>query len=338
MEIRDSATRARALGDTALVVSPIGLGLAALGRPGYINVGHGEDLGADRSREAMERGAHLVLDAAYDGGVRYFDAARSYGLAEEFLGSWLARRGLAPGAVVVGSKWGYTYTAEWRVEAATHETKDHSLAVFRRQLGESRALLGERLALYQIHSATLDSGVLDDAAVLDALASARSTGLRIGLTVSGVAQAEAIWRALEIRRDGVRVFDTVQATWNVLERAAEPALRAAHDSGVGVIVKEALANGRLTLRNGGGASAPQVTSVVRGAARLGIGADALALAWVLAQPWADVVLSGATTVEQLRSNLEALRARLDDDALGRLRAAAMDSGAYWSERSELRWN
>ena len=36
-----------------------------------------------------------VLDAAYGAGVRYFDAARSYGRAEQFLGSWLRARGLA---------------------------------------------------------------------------------------------------------------------------------------------------------------------------------------------------------------------------------------------------
>jgi aryl-alcohol dehydrogenase-like predicted oxidoreductase len=34
------------LGSTGLAVSPIGLGLAALGRPGYITLGHGSDLAA----------------------------------------------------------------------------------------------------------------------------------------------------------------------------------------------------------------------------------------------------------------------------------------------------
>jgi hypothetical protein len=45
---------------------------------------------------------------------RYFDAARSYGRAEEFLGGWLAARGIGPQEVVVGSKWGYVYTANWQ--------------------------------------------------------------------------------------------------------------------------------------------------------------------------------------------------------------------------------
>ena len=47
--------------------------------------------------------------------VRYFDAARSYG-AEAFLASWLERNGLGPGEVTVGSKWGYEYSAGWRVD------------------------------------------------------------------------------------------------------------------------------------------------------------------------------------------------------------------------------
>ena len=97
----------------------IGLGLAALGRPAYINLGHGEDVG-DPSVEQMEREAHAVLDAAFDGGVRWLDAARSYGRAEAFLASWLARRELRPGQVTVSSKWGYRYTAGWRVDADEH--------------------------------------------------------------------------------------------------------------------------------------------------------------------------------------------------------------------------
>src|SRR5918992_1337455 len=110
----------------------VGLGLAALGRPGYINLGHGRDV-EDAAVERMERAAHDVLDAAYERGVRAFDAARSYGRAEAFLASWLERRGLAPGEVQVSSKWGYSYTAGWRVDAEEHEVKDLSAGQLRRQ-------------------------------------------------------------------------------------------------------------------------------------------------------------------------------------------------------------
>ena len=74
-------------------------------------------------------------------GVRYFDAARSYGRAEQFLGSWLSERGLGPPEVTVGSKWGYTYTADWRVDVEVHEVKDLTLDTLRRQEAETRSFL-----------------------------------------------------------------------------------------------------------------------------------------------------------------------------------------------------
>jgi aryl-alcohol dehydrogenase-like predicted oxidoreductase len=311
----------RVLGRSGLPVSRIGLGLAALGRPGYINLGHAQDLG-HTDVAAMERRAHEVLDAAFAGGIRYFDAARSYGKAEDFLGSWLERTGLSPDEVTVGSKWGYTYTAGWRVDAEEHEVKDLSLATLERQLAESRSLLGSHLRVYQIHSATLESGVLEDDAVVGELTRLRRTGLAIGLTVTGHRQPETIGRALE-----VGLFDTVQATWNLLERSAGPALAAAHAAGIGVIVKEALANGRLTPRG-------DVPSLLEAAERRGVAPDALALAAVLAQPWVDVVLSGAATVETLRSNLGALELDLDHE----LPVPAEDPARYWAERAALAWN
>ena len=54
----------RPLGATGLKVTPIGLGLAALGRPGYITLDRGHDLGTDRSVAALERRSHEVLSAA----------------------------------------------------------------------------------------------------------------------------------------------------------------------------------------------------------------------------------------------------------------------------------
>jgi aryl-alcohol dehydrogenase-like predicted oxidoreductase len=302
----------------------IGLGLAALGRPGYLNVGHGDDLGADRSVEALRARSFEVLDAAYEAGVRYLDAARSYGRAEEFLGAWLADRG--PADVVVGSKWGYVYTAGWEVDADPPEVKHHDVETFRRQLDETRANLGERLALYQIHSATPDSGVLEDDAVLSELAALRRSGVAIGLTTSGMSQAQTLERALEID-----VFDTAQVTWNLHERAAGPALARAHAAGLGVIVKEALANGRLATRGGHPA-------LDRVADRLGAAPDAVALAAVLARPFVDVVLSGAATAGALRSNVGAADLELDEAALAELEALAEDSEAYWAARGELAWN
>jgi len=304
----------RPLGATGLRVTPIGLGLAALGRPGYITLDRSKDLGADRSVTALEGRSHAVLSAAYDAGIRYFDAARSYGFAERFLASWLHQRGLRPTEITVGSKWGYTYVGDWQVDARVHEVKDHSLAALRRQIEESRALLGEYLDLYQIHSATLESGVLDDHAVLAELNTLRTSRLVIGLSVSGPRQTEVIRRALAVSVDGVNPFQSVQATWNLLEPSAGPALAEAHDAGWGVIIKEALANGRLASR------------------------DRVAIAAALANPWVDVVLSGAVTEAQLRSNAAALDVQLSADELAELSNLAEPPDQYWKERGALPWS
>lgn len=56
--------------------------------------------------------------------------------------------------------------ADWRVDADRHEVKNHSLATFLRQRDETDAELGTDLDLYQVHSATLDSGLLGDVEVL----------------------------------------------------------------------------------------------------------------------------------------------------------------------------
>jgi aryl-alcohol dehydrogenase-like predicted oxidoreductase len=328
----------RLLGQTGLTVTPLGLGLAALGRPGYINLGHAGDLGHEYDVEAMEAHAHTVLDAAWGAGIRYFDAARSYGRAEAFLGSWLTSRGIAPDQATVGSKWGYTYTADWQVDAEVPEVKEHSLAVLRRQRGESLALLGDHLDLYQIHSATLSSGVLDNAEVLAELARYKAEGLHVGLTLSGPAQAETLRRAMAVAADGKPLFETVQITWNLLEPSTGPILQEASQRGMGVIVKEALANGRLTDRNDDPAFAEKRRLLDEVAGDRHTTVDALALAAVLAQPWVGIVLSGAAQVDHLHSNLGAFTLTWDAEMAARLAALAEPPEQYWRTRSALPWN
>lgn len=330
MELRD-------FGRTGLRVTPVGLGLAALGRPAYIAAGRDADLGEGetRSLDSMEARSHEVLDAAWAAGIRSLDAARSYGYAERFLASWLRGRAIDPAAVTVGSKWGYRYVGEWRMDAEVHEVKDHSAAMLARQWPESRDLLGPWLRLYQVHSATLESGILADTAVLADLARLRADeGLVIGLSVSGPRQADVIRAALEVRVDGVNAFASVQATWNLLEPSVGPALAEAHDAGWGVIVKEAVANGRLLEDH---ASLEPLREAAR---ELGLPRDQLAIAAVLANPFVDVALSGAATVEQLRSNAAAV------DAVGRVRDAGLPGAlvslaeapaAYWAARSARPW-
>jgi aryl-alcohol dehydrogenase-like predicted oxidoreductase len=318
------------LGSTGLVVSRLGLGLAALGRPAYINLGRSRDLGRDRGVANLERRCHEMLDAAYAAGVRYFDTARSYGMAENFLGTWLQDRRPIRDALTIGSKWGYTYVGSWKLDATVHEVKDHSLDTLRRQIVESRSILGDYLRLYQIHSATFESRVLENAAVLRELLHWQANGLVIGLSVSGSNQADVIRRALDVSVDGRNPFQAVQATWNLLEPSAGAALAEAKTRGWMVIVKEAVANGRLTDRAEGAHVGP-----VRKVADLhATTIDAVALGAALRNSWADVVLSGAVATGQLESNLQAVALAKNLTEWPDIAESPHD---YWTRRSALPW-
>jgi aryl-alcohol dehydrogenase-like predicted oxidoreductase len=307
----------------------IGIGLAATGRPAYINAGRGRDLGARRGVEELRARTEGVLDAAYAAGIRYLDVARSYGRAEEFLAGWLAAHPEIHD-VVIGSKWGYRYVGQWQLDADTHEIKDHSAAAFAEQSAQSLALLGDRLAIYHVHSATLDSGVLDDTEVHRAMAGLRERGIEIGISTSGPAQAEVIRRALDIEVGGRRLVSSIQSTWNLLEPSAGAALAEAFDRGARVIVKEAVANGRLAP---GGQDGPGPRRAAARAAELGVPVDQLAIAAALANPWASIVLSGAVDAPQLRSNVAAAGVAVPDD----LAELAEPAERYWRERSARTW-
>lgn len=301
----------------------LGLGLAAVGRPAYINLGHGEDLEGLVTVADFRQRAHALLDEAWALGLRHIDAARSYGLAELFLGEWLRMHPERRAELTIGSKWGYRYVGRWRRDAEVHEIKRHTLHAFERQRPESWQLLGGAPELYLIHSVTPDSPALTDPALAGALAKLAATGVRIGISTSGPRQAETIRRALA---SGIP-FSAVQSSWNVLEPSAGPALAEARANGWHVTLKEGVANGRLTPRAGSGLD--------HAAAAAGVGVDALALAAALATPFADVVLSGASTLAHLRANAAATA--VAPDVVAALPNLAEAPDAYWGTRSSLAW-
>jgi aryl-alcohol dehydrogenase-like predicted oxidoreductase len=306
-------------------VARLGLGLAALGRPEYLTVGHADAVAGRFDPAELERHCHGVLDAAWRGRVRHFDAARSYGAAEQFIGSWLAQHPGRREQLVIGSKWGYAYVADFRRGAEVHEVKEHSIARLDEQWPQTVHDLGGLPDHYLVHSVTPDSPALHDADLLGRLRALADEGIRVGISTSGPRQAAVVRAALELD-----VFSSVQSTWNPLEPSVGPALAEAHAAGWFVVVKEGMANGRLVADD---------TPLAAAADAAGIGRDALALATALSQPWADVVLSGAASVQQLEQNLAALAVQAEvvaalSDELDAMSEVADD---YWATRSRMAW-
>lgn len=314
----------------AIPVTRWAIGTAVLGRPAYLNAG--ADLPADRSVEALRRRTAEVLDAAADAGVDWVDTARSYGRAEEFVADWLAaRRREGVELPRISSKWGYAYVGDWRTDADVHEVKEHSLARFTEQWAQTRALLGDVVGLYQVHSLTADSPLWDDDELVAAMAQLRDSGVALGFSTSGPDQATAIERGSSLQVDGVPLFSAVQSTWNIVDQSAAPALQAAHDAGMTVLLKETLANGLLVT------DPPEPLSAL--AHEHGATTDAVALAIAATRPFADRVVLGPSSVDQLTDNLQAADLVLPDPAVHDLlvatRAAPQD---YWARRSSLTWH
>ena len=203
-----------------------------------------------------------------------------------------------------------------------------SKASWRRHAPTSTAAL----ALYQVHSLTEDSGALGDTALLAAMARLRSDGVMIGLTTSGPLQATTLRRALDTAVDGEPLFSAAEVTWNLLEPSVGPAAAEAAEAGWAILIKEAVANGRLAP---GGDKAGPSSRLARLGAERGLSPDAIALAAALAKPWAAVVLSGAVTSEQLAAEPGGPDDhRTDDQDLD----IAEPAGAYWSARSHRPWS
>lgn len=312
-------------------ISPIGLDMAAPGRPDHINLRQG-DGPRDKSPEAIRQHAFDMLDAAYQFGIRYFDTAASYGTSEQLLGEWIFNRGYHLQGLTAATRWDYIHMADGQTRVKCHAIRKHTLENLNTSFVWSCLRLGKAMKIYQIHSAILESGVLENMQILNRLAGIRDDGRLTGLAVSGPGQPELIDKAIEIRIDGEPLFCTIQATWNLLERSAGQALQRASDAGMAVIVRQVTANGRLTDSNHEPGFKAKLERLNHTADALNCSLDQLALAAAVHQPWSDVVLSGASTIKQLESNCRSLNVRWTNEITEQFSDLVEAPEDYWRAR------
>jgi aryl-alcohol dehydrogenase-like predicted oxidoreductase len=286
--------------------------------------------------EAFKAKAMTVLDEAYGQGVRYFDTAPGYGLAEKWLIEWLGNQN--DHTIELATKWGYTYVANFDPAAAVHEVKEHSLRKLNEQWEQSQHLL-PYLTTYQIHSATLETGVLRNTEILNRLADLRDQhDLRIGLTASGENQCAILEEALSIEIGGRALFEAYQVTYNILDQSVGALAKQLSGQGKRLIIKEALANGRL-FPNPGFPHYQQLYDVLSGLAeKYQVGIDAVALRFCVDALAPDKVLSGAAVPEHLTANLKVQSFGLTASELATLTAFVIPAKVYWHERKTLNWN
>lgn len=308
-------------------MTKIGLGLAALGRPEYINFK--EDSQIDKSEIAFKQNALAMLQTAYNLGIRYFDTAPSYGKGEAFLKEW--QNSTQYKNTQLATKWGYTYVANWKLGyKGAHEIKEHSIEKLLEQWETSKEML-PALKVYQIHSATLESGVLENSKVLKKLAQIKQeTGLSIGLTTSGPNQSTILQEASEIKINQQYLFDVFQVTYNVLEQSTFETLTNLIQLGKKIVIKEGVANG-VIFKN-----CPPLLNDL--ADKYNVGIDAIALRFIIDTLQPYIVLSGAFSKDQLTDNLKALQLELTPNEIISLKTLGTKPENYWVNRKSLAWN
>ena len=312
----------------------IGIGTATIGRPHYINIKTKVSDEPFNKQNFILKGKSMLTEA-YSQGIRHFDTAPGYGIAESILLEWISE--FQPKDINISTKWGYTYVANFDRNAKVHEIKEHSLGKLNEQWEVSKQLL-PYLNIYQIHSATLDSGVLDNKEVLERLSQLKQEhNLKIGLSTSGDNQNEIIQKALSVEVDNNALFDSFQVTFNVFDQSLLKMTSLLKKENKTIIVKEALANGRVFPNINYNHYQNTYNHLESLSNKYDTSIDAVALRFCLDAINPFMVLSGASEKDHLTSNLLADNFQLTSEEIQQIKTLAIKPISYWKERKQLPW-
>lgn len=285
--------------------------------------------------EEIER-ATSVIRTAYEKGVNFFDCADAYsgGDAEKFLGQVL--KDYRRSSLVVSSKVFFP-TGESVNERGL--SRKHIFENCERSL---RNLNMDYLDLYYCHRFD-ESTPMEE--TLQAMSDLVAQGKILYYGVSEEWSAARIERAERIIEErGLYPLTVIQPQYNMMDRYIEHELVEVCDRyGIGITPFSPLAQGLLTGKYRKGAPLPEgsratyqedhqindmltdenldtVAQLSEVADELGVTMPVLALAWILRLPTISSVITGASKVRQLESNIAASGVEIPQDALERIDA------------------
>ena len=231
-----------------------------------------------------------VIHAAIDAGCNYFETATFYcnGRCQEKTG--LGVRG---------------YTDRVMVSAKQGVLPDTTADAYRAELERQFSVLGvDAVEWLQVGWLTLEAlpYLTKKGGTMEAIHRAMEEGLVKHLGFTGHDTPEHF---IAILNTGL--FESMTLTYNLLNRSYEPAIAAAHELGVGVVVMNPVGGGVL------GEPSPELQQAIPGVTSTA----ALALRFVLANPGVSTACSGMASVEMVAENVatvEALPALTDAES------------------------
>lgn len=265
-----------------------------------------------------EAQSKVVVDAAIDAGITYFDTAEGYGggTSERYLGAALADR---RDEVTIATKWGMLPAADGEPTNGTPE------AVRAAVEGSLERLGTDRIDHYQMHNPDPSVPIGE---TLGALAELVAEGKVLELGCSNFS-AEQLDEAAAAGADAGASFATVQNHYSLLTRQPETngVLDACARHGLGFVPYFPLESGVLTGKYTAGADLPAgsrleawgdraafflsderlavVEAVSAWAAERGRTVLDAAMSWLTSNPQVATVISGATKTEQAAGNAAA---------------------------------
>ncbi|MFE6285696.1 aldo/keto reductase [Streptomyces sp. NPDC057877] len=290
--------------------------------------------------QTEEADSHVIMDAALDAGINFFDTANVYGWGEnkgrteEIIGNWFAKGGDRRDKVVLATKV-YGNMGLDGAPAWPNHDKLSALNIRRAVDASLRRLRTDYIDVYQFHH-------VDRATPFEEIWQAIDTLVQQGKILyvgSSNFPGYKIAQANEIaaRRGGTIGLVSEQCLYNLAERRAEmEVIPAAQDYGLGVIPwsplhggmlggvikKEAEGGRRSSGRTAQALTDPAVRAQVQAYEDLlekhGLEPGEAALAWLLTRPGVTGPIVGPRTAEQLASALRAVELELSEEVLAGL--------------------
>ncbi len=211
----------RALGDTGIEISPLGLGTVKFGRNEQVKYPRHFQLPDDPS-------VRKLLAQARELGINLLDTAPAYGSSQERLGRLLP--GPRSDWVIVSKVGEFFEQGASRFDFSYRTT----IAVVEQSL---RTLNTDYLDAVLIHSDGNDIAILENAGALDALRRLKTRGLIRAHGMSSKTVAGGLRTVAEM--------DIVMATCNPSYNAELPVLEAAAKNNRGVLIKKGLQSGHI---------------------------------------------------------------------------------------------